>query len=353
MSRRRPLVFSMVLCLALLPGSAAAGGPQFRRGRRASATRTSRTTATAATTSGTTSSTSPTTRDRRPDGRRDDHGTGDPGPVALQPRPRRADGALDHDRRPGRALVPTSAASSGSPHARASRRGSPFTAVVAYDGVPAIFDEPSLGASGFFHTDDGALVAGQPHGASTWFPVNDHPLDKAVLRVPHHGPRGPRGRRQRRLVGRGPSGGWTTWTWEARSRWRRTSTTHGDRRVRPRRVSGGPASGYWDADRSRPLRCLPAAPRTGAHFALSQPDDSAYKRLATTITVPAGGADAVLLGHPGDRGVLGLRLRRGAHPGVDDWTTLPDLNGHTGQDGGGLSLLDRPPVPRPLPDRRR
>ncbi len=33
--------------------------------------------------------------------------------------------------------------------------------------------------SGFLHTDDGALVIGQPHVADTWFPVNDHPIDKA------------------------------------------------------------------------------------------------------------------------------------------------------------------------------
>ena len=35
-------------------------------------------------------------------------------------------------------------------------------------------------APGFIHTDDGALVVGQPHVAATWFPVNDHPSDKAA-----------------------------------------------------------------------------------------------------------------------------------------------------------------------------
>ena len=41
--------------------------------------------------------------------------------------------------------------------------------------------------------------------------------------------------------------------------------------------------------------------------------------------------------------------------GQDDWTTLPDLNGHTSQDTG-LSCpfwLDAAPVPRALPDRQR
>ena len=46
-----------------------------------------------------------------------------------------------------------------------------------------------FGISGFIATDDGALVAGQPHVAATWYPVNDHPSDKASytfkITVPH------------------------------------------------------------------------------------------------------------------------------------------------------------------------
>ena len=60
------------------------------------------------------------------------------------------------------------------------RRGANFIAVIAYDGVPA----PGRGGlarrqAGFIHTDDGALVAGEPHVAATWYPVNEHPRDKA------------------------------------------------------------------------------------------------------------------------------------------------------------------------------
>ena len=40
--------------------------------------------------------------------------------------------------------------------------------------------------------------------------------------------------------------------------------------------------------------------------------------------------------------------------GGDDWTTLPDANGHTNQDVGACpGFLDCEPVPLPLPDRRR
>ena len=54
-----------------------------------------------------------------------------------------------------------------------------FTTTIRYSGVP----EPVVdvfGVSGFLHTDDGALVIGEPHVADTWYPVNDHPSDKAA-----------------------------------------------------------------------------------------------------------------------------------------------------------------------------
>jgi aminopeptidase N len=57
--------------------------------------------------------------------------------------------------------------------------GGTFTTVVRYDGVQQTLPD----SSGFFHTDDGALVLGQPHVADTWFPVNDHPIDKASYTI--------------------------------------------------------------------------------------------------------------------------------------------------------------------------
>jgi aminopeptidase N len=60
------------------------------------------------------------------------------------------------------------------------RRRRAFTTVIAYDGRPKAASESGLGSDdGFMPTDDGALVAGEPHGAATWFPVNEHPRDKA------------------------------------------------------------------------------------------------------------------------------------------------------------------------------
>ncbi|MFD0689424.1 M1 family metallopeptidase [Actinomadura fibrosa] len=63
------------------------------------------------------------------------------------------------------------------------RKGSTFTASITYGGVPqTIVGSPIVFGSpyGFLHTPDGAFVGGEPNGSSTWFPVNDHPSDKAT-----------------------------------------------------------------------------------------------------------------------------------------------------------------------------
>ena len=60
------------------------------------------------------------------------------------------------------------------------RRHERFVVSVVYDGVPRTIEDSSLGEGGWFNTDDGSLVAGQPHGAAGWYPVNDHPRDKAA-----------------------------------------------------------------------------------------------------------------------------------------------------------------------------
>ncbi|MBL8147750.1 MAG: M1 family metallopeptidase [Anaerolineae bacterium] len=59
--------------------------------------------------------------------------------------------------------------------------GSPFTVEIHYQGSPQPVDDPSLGARiGFNFTSTGAYVASEPDGAATWYPVNDHPSDKAT-----------------------------------------------------------------------------------------------------------------------------------------------------------------------------
>jgi aminopeptidase N len=63
---------------------------------------------------------------------------------------------------------------------RTLARGESFTTVVRYSGRPQAIHTPALGTYGWVATRDGAIVASQPDGASTWIPVNDHPQDKAT-----------------------------------------------------------------------------------------------------------------------------------------------------------------------------
>jgi aminopeptidase N len=94
------------------------------------------------------------------------------------------------------------------------RAGGDFVIVVRYGGIPATtFGE--FGPEGVFHTDDGLLIEGEPEGPATWFPVNDHPIDKASYTFRVRVPNG------YKVVANGvptatrSAAGWTTNTWEA------------------------------------------------------------------------------------------------------------------------------------------
>ncbi|MFC3989136.1 M1 family metallopeptidase [Actinoplanes siamensis] len=96
--------------------------------------------------------------------------------------------------------------------------GQRFTVVVNYAGVPGLLENKALGNGGWIRTKDGGGIAlGQPESASTWYPVNDHPADKATfalsmtvpsgLEVISNGVPGPRA----------TAGGSTTWRWSESS----------------------------------------------------------------------------------------------------------------------------------------
>ncbi|GAA3173291.1 M1 family metallopeptidase [Blastococcus jejuensis] len=94
-------------------------------------------------------------------------------------------------------------------------QGSAFTVAVTYDGVPQTIGDPLLGVSGFIHTDDGAIVAGQPDVAATWFPANDHPRDAATFELSIAVPNGTEALSNGVLLGKQTASGWTTWNWRA------------------------------------------------------------------------------------------------------------------------------------------
>jgi aminopeptidase N len=100
------------------------------------------------------------------------------------------------------------------------RSGETFEVVVEYSGVPTTFQipvSPELTLeSGFIHTDDGALVVGQPESATAWFPVNDHPVDAATYTFVVTVPTGLDVVAVGEPVGTPVvEGAWTTHTWEA------------------------------------------------------------------------------------------------------------------------------------------
>jgi Peptidase family M1 domain/Peptidase M1 N-terminal domain/Immune inhibitor A peptidase M6 len=204
-----------------------------------------------------------------------------------------------------------------------------FEVRIAYDGVPQTLPD----TSGFLHTDDGALEIGEPHGAATWYPANDYPTDKASYTISITVPRGLEAISNGELKRRVSHGGETTWTWEAREPMASylAMMAVGEFDVRAYREDG---IRYWDA--VDPRLYLPNAPRTGDQFALSQSANTAYKRLSRTIDVPAGGGELsfwVIRNTEPDWDYFFVE----AHPvGSDDWTTLPDANGHTSQETGNV-----------------
>lgn len=121
------------------------------------------------------------------------------------------------------------------------RKNRIFTVVVDYSGIPE-----SLEGAGFIHTDDGTLVAGEPHSAASWFPVNDHPTDKASYSFEITVPEGLEAVANGILKRQRTEDGWTTWSWKAEEPMASylTTATIGEFDLRAYREKG---VRYWDA----------------------------------------------------------------------------------------------------------
>jgi aminopeptidase N len=91
--------------------------------------------------------------------------------------------------------------------------GAVFSVDVRYHGEPNGYTEADVGRVGFLPTDDGALAQGEPHVAASWFPVNDHPRDKAPYSIKLTVPNGVEAISNGVLEGTRSEDGWTTWTW--------------------------------------------------------------------------------------------------------------------------------------------
>ncbi len=123
------------------------------------------------------------------------------------------DGAAARSVRDGKELVVTPG--------RGLASGSRFTVEIAYGGQPGpITDNGGFLASAGRPGDGsaaGAVAVGEPESASAWFPVDDHPSDKATYAIEVTVPDGYAAISNGVLAGRRNSGGWTTWSWAEHS----------------------------------------------------------------------------------------------------------------------------------------
>ncbi len=202
----------------------------------------------------------------------------------------------------------------------ALRAGRRFQTVVAYDGVPV-----SNGESGFIPTADGALIAGEPDVAATWFPVNDHPSDTATYSFRITVPRGLEAIANGELASVEHRGTRSIWHWEAREPLAPYLATAsiGQFELRSYEVDG---IKYWDA--IDPDLLTEPKPRTGARYALTGIGQPSYKRLSRTLDVPAGGATLSFWVHHETEPAADFFLVEARTAGGEDWTTLPDREGH-------------------------
>ncbi|MGW1286571.1 M1 family metallopeptidase [Streptomyces sp. NPDC001118] len=115
------------------------------------------------------------------------------------------DGAPAAFRRVGQELVVTSR--------HTLRTGRDFRVAVAYNGIPKPVTDPDGSADGWIPTDDGAFVAGEPQGAMTWFPANNHPKDKASYDFTITVPQGSTAVANGVLLGQRTAHGRTTFRW--------------------------------------------------------------------------------------------------------------------------------------------
>ncbi|MEU6204882.1 M1 family metallopeptidase [Micromonospora musae] len=211
-----------------------------------------------------------------------------------------------------------------------------FTVVVDYSGVPQVTDDPEIGTSGFVRTDDGFVIAGEPHGAATWYPANDHPSDKATYAFHVTVPDGLTAIANGRLTGNSSRGGRTTWNYAATAPMASYLATVSVGRYDLRSYTANGVR-YTDAVDSA-LTAPEHRPRTGSRMLYSQAGVPAYKRISHLVDVPASGGSLGFHAHVNTADSAYLFVE--AHTvGDDDWTTLPDETGYQMRDWAG-SMCD-------------
>ena len=214
-------------------------------------------------------------------------------------------------------------------------RGAKFRVTVRYHGRPVVLDDPRIGQAGVFPTADGLLVIGEPHVAATWFPVNDHPLDKASYDVRGADADAGSTRRQRRLRGddNARAGGrrWTCESSAPMASYLTTATVGRVRRVKSYRRGVGEVP-----RRHRPGCCCRARATDGRRFATCRSAARPTSGSPAPSTCRRGGGRLSDLGCLRDTDATGTTSSsRRTRPGprhVD--RRCADLNGHTAANRG-------------------
>ena len=91
--------------------------------------------------------------------------------------------------------------------------GASLNMLIRYAGNPKPV-KTIWGTVGFEELTEGALVAGQPNGAASWFPCDDHPSAKASYRIQISTDSPYRAVANGELISRRSRAGQTTWTYE-------------------------------------------------------------------------------------------------------------------------------------------
>ena len=208
--------------------------------------------------------------------------------------------------------------------------GEVATVVVDYSGVPQALP-PADDGGGFLPTDDGALVVGQPHVAATWFPVNDHPRDKARFHFAITVPDPLEVVANGHLVSHDSADGRTTWVWDAPAPMAPYLATIdvGEYDLHEYHADAGRPGGVDLVDAVDVDLSIPVTPHTGTRYAISQRADNSYKRLSRTLSVPAEGATVDFWIHRDTELRYDHVIVEARTAGQNDWTTLRDANGHT------------------------
>jgi hypothetical protein len=222
--------------------------------------------------------------------------------------------------------------------AKGLRSGRGFTVVIRYEGVPELLDT-TLGAGGVFPTDDGMVIVGEPDVAAVWYPVDDHPLDKASYTFRVTVPKGLEVVANGSLQRRKTSHGTTTFVWQEKDPMNSylATATVGRFAITDYRKNG---IHFYDAIDPTLLGPV-ATPVTGTHqMASGAAADSSYKRLMHTFAVPAGGGSLSFEVTRDTEASWDFMFVEAHTVGADDWTTLPDVNGHTSTDVGNSCPLE-------------